>query len=160
VKLKKLFAVEITLVLVVITVTMVFVEVTPYLVSSRANGSIGVFKQESYPRGTLRLTSGQLANSTFKYSSYDPSIIVLNLSFEICEKPGYLILYCNYREIAKLFINPETPPITLNLVSFSGLDWIEPPTAMFGLNELVFESASKDGYAGTLTYQINLRGSR
>jgi hypothetical protein len=159
-KLKKIFAVEITLVLIVLIVIMVFIETAPYLASSRDNDSIGVFDQKSYPKRTLSLASGKSANATFNYSSYDPSIIVLDLSFETCEKPGYFLLYCNYREIVNIFINSETPPLTLNLISVSGLDWVEPPSAMFGLNELLFESPSQDGYAGTLAYQISLRGSR
>ena len=40
VKLKKIFAMEIALFLVVITVTIVFVELTPFLASSFENGSM------------------------------------------------------------------------------------------------------------------------
>ena len=160
VKLKKIFAMEIALVLVVITITIVFVELTPYLASSFENGSIDAFKQKSYPKGTLSLVRGKSVTVPFNYSSYDPSIIVLDLSFETCDKPGYLVLYCNYKEISNIFITSETSPLTLNLISVSGLDWVEPVTAMSGINELLFESASQNGYEGTLTCQISLRGSR
>ena len=159
-KLKKLFAVEIASIVVLVAVVVVFVGVTPYLGSSEQSYSIDMYQKKSYPKSEISLARGQNENVTFAYNTYDPSIIVLDLSFETCENPGYLNVYCNYRTIASLYIDQETPPLTLNLISVSGLDWVEPLTAMSGINEFVFESQSQNGYAGTLNFQITLRGSR
>ena len=46
--LKKLFVVEIAVVIVVIVLITVFVEITPYLAASSQNGQIGVFNQREY----------------------------------------------------------------------------------------------------------------
>jgi len=106
------------------------------------------------------LTSGGFAIIPFEYSSYDPAIIVLEVAVLNCENPGNFTLYCNYRNIASAWANSETPPLTLNLISVAGSDWIEPRSAMFGLNELLFESNAQNGYSGKLSYQITIRGSR
>ena len=96
----------------------------------------------------------------FNYTSYDPSITVIDIYFDSTENPGKLDLFCNYRKVSAINVNKETKKMTLNLVSFSGVDWVEPMTSMFGLNEMVFESNINDGYEGTFRYQITFRGSR
>ena len=45
--LKRLFVVEIAVVIVVIVLIAVFVEVTPYLAASSQDGQIGVYNQKS-----------------------------------------------------------------------------------------------------------------
>jgi hypothetical protein len=119
-----------------------------------------MYNSKLHLKGTLSLTSGGFAIIPFEYSSYDPAIIVLEVAVLNCENPGNFTLYCNYRNIASAWANSETPPLTLNLISVAGSDWIEPRSAMFGLNELLFESNAQNGYSGKLSYQITIRGSR
>jgi len=106
------------------------------------------------------MTNGASITLPFNYSSFDPAIIILELAIQTCETPGYLSIYCNYRNVASIFIDSQTQPITFNLISVAGIDWAEIPTAMFGRNELLFESEAPNGYEGSLTYQITLKGSR
>jgi hypothetical protein len=135
-------------------------ELIPSLQPSNDDSSIDMYNSKLHLKGTLSLTSGGFAIIPFEYRSYDPAIIVLELSVLNCENPGNFTLYCNYRSIASVWANSETPPVTLNLISVSGSDWIEPVSAMFGLNELLFESNDQNGYSGNLSYQITIRGSR
>ena len=158
-KLKKIVFFEVLSFVALLLVVMVTLELIPFLQPSKQNTSIGLYSSISYPENTVTLTSDDLKIARFNYSSYDPAIIVLKLSFKTCEEQGYLLVYCNYRIVASIFVEPETPPVVLNLISVSGLDWVE-PFAIFGMNELLFETAQKNGYAGTLCYQITLRGSR
>lgn len=159
-KLKKILVFEILSFVAVLLMIMATLKLIPSLQPSQQNTSIELYSARSLPKHTITLASGGSATLPFIYSSYDPAIIILELSFQTCEEPGYLTLYCNYRRIASIFVNPETPPLFFNLISVSGSDWVEISTGMFGLNELLFMSESQNGYAGTLTYQITLRGSR
>lgn len=159
-KLTKIVFFEVLSFVALLLVVMVALELIPFLQPSKQNNSISLYSSVSYPENTVTLTNGGSVIAPFSYSSYDPAIIVVKLSFQTCEKQGYLLVYCNYRNVASVFVEPEAPPVVLNLISFSGTDWVEPPSAMFGMNELLFESESQNGYAGTLSYQITLRGSR
>ena len=159
-KLKTIVTFEVLSFAAVLLTVMATLGLVPSLQPSKQNTSIGLYSTISFPKNTIKLASGGSVNMPFKYSSYDPAIIILELSFQTCEEPGYLIIYCNYRRVASIFVSPETPPLILNLISVSGSDWVERPSAMFGRNELLFESESQNGYAGNLTYQITLRGSR
>ena len=159
-KLEKIVLLEVLFFAALLLTIMATLELIPFLQPSKHNTSIGLYNAISFPKNTIKLTSGEFVKIPFQYSSYDPAIIILELSFQTCEEPGYLIIYCNYIRVTSIFVSPETPPLYLNLISFSGTDWVEPPSAMFGLNELIFESEPKNGYAGNLTYQITLRGSR
>ena len=159
-RLKRIVFFEIVSVVAVLLAAMAALVLIPSLQPSKQNASISLYSVRSFPKNTITLTSGAAINVPFDYSSYDPAIIVLELSFQNCEEPGHLTLYCNYRRVASIFAGPETPALFLNLISVSGSDWVEPPSAMFGTNELLFESELQNGYEGSLTYQVTLRGSR
>jgi hypothetical protein len=158
-KLGKIVFFEVLAFMAVLITVMISLEMIPSFQPSRNNTSIGLYNSVSFPKNTIILVSNGSVKTTFKYSSYDPAIIVLGLSFQTT-KPGYLTVYCNYRKVASIYVTSETLPMSFNMVSFSGADWIEPLSAMFGLNDLLFESEPKNGFVGDLTYQISLRGSR
>jgi hypothetical protein len=159
-KLKVLFALEIAIIVGVLAFALAYLWVTPYLGSSQQYGSMESYSQKSNPVNYLSLEKGQPGIVRFNYTSYDPAIVVLDLRFDSIDSLGDFDIFCNYRHVATISVTPETQKITLNLVSFSGLDWVEPMTSMFGLNDLVFESNSPNGYAGIIAYQISFRGTR
>lgn len=159
-RLRRLVFLEVIFFMAVLISLVVILQLLPFLQPSKENTSIGLYNTKSYPKTPLTMASGSSITLPFYYSSYDPAIIILELIFQTCEQPGYFRAYCNYRNIASIFVSPETPPVTINLISVSGSDWVEPPTAMLGRNELLFESETTNGYAGNLTFQITLRGSR
>ena len=159
-KLKGLFLIEIVVLVGIALFSIIYFWSAPYLGSSDQYQSIPAYSQKSEPIRYLSLDKGSLAIVRFNYTSYDPSIIVLDLSFDSIIQPGKFEIFCNYKLVTTVNVKPETPRVSLNLVSFSGLDWVEPMTAMFGINDLVFESNELDGYVGSLSYQITFRGSR
>jgi len=159
-KLKGLFLIEIVVLLGIAIFFISYFWFNPYLGSSEEYQSIPVYSQKSEPIRYLSLDQGSTAVLRFNYTSYDPSVIVLDLSIDSIEHPGKFDIFCNYKLVTTVNVTPETQRMTINLVSFSGLDWVEPMTAMFGLNDLVFESNEVGGYVGTLSYQITFRGSR
>jgi hypothetical protein len=166
-KLKGLFAFEIALVAVVIIVIMVFVEVTPYLVSSKQNDQIGVFSQKEFTKNTVSLLTGQKTSSRFNYSTFDPAILVVDLSFRSWENPGYLSLYCNGILIVTIEATERNPEVQLTTITLSGYDLVKPhyqlsqvfSTYTYG-NEISFVSPVENGYEGTFSYKISVRGSR
>ena len=89
--LKKLFVVEIAIVIVAIVMVAVFVEISPYLSASNQTGQIGVYNQREYAQETVTLQQGQRASSRFNYTTYDPAILVVDLKFQDWQKPGNLI---------------------------------------------------------------------
>jgi hypothetical protein len=161
-KLKKLFAIEIASVIVVLVIIMFFVEVTPYLVSSKPNAQIGVYNQKEFAKDIVTLASGQTASAQFNYSTYDPAILIIDLTFQNWQTPGYLSLYCNGRIIATVYASTANPEIHFTTISVSGWDWVKPPSTnsfTYG-NEVTFSSEPQNGYEGTFSYQISIRGSR
>jgi hypothetical protein len=160
VKLKRLFAIEIALIIGILACALAFLLLTPNLGSSQLYGSMDAFTQRSDPIHYISIIKDQPGIVRFNYTSYDPSIIVLDLYVDSIDHPGDFDVFCNYKHVAKVSMTPETEKVTLNLVSFSGLDWVEPMTSMFGLNDLVFESSDPNGFIGTIAYQITFRGSR
>jgi hypothetical protein len=166
-KLKKLFAAEIVSVVVVLVVVMVFVEITPYLASSKQGDQIGVFNQKQYAQKTVTLQTGQRASSQFNYSTYDPAILVVDLQFQDWQTPGILSLYCNGILIVTVEATPNNPSIQLTAITVSGFDLVKPPPVKSAIsfdftygNEISLVSPETNGYEGTFNYQISIRGSR
>jgi|WetSurMetagenome_2_1015567.scaffolds.fasta_scaffold471538_2 hypothetical protein len=164
---KKLFVIEIGIVLVIVIVVAVFVEVTPYLAASNSNGQIGVFNQKTYAQETATLKSGERASSRFNYTTFDPAILVVDLNFKDWQKPGYLSLYCNGILLVTFDATPNNPYVELTSVTFSGYDIVKsPPTKATGSfifaygNEVSLLSPQENGFEGTFDYQISIRGSR
>jgi len=160
VKLKGLFVLEIGIIVIIIVSAIAFLLLMPSLGSSQLYESMDSYSQKTTPIHYISIIRDQPGIVRFNYSSYDPSIIVLDLYFESVDTPGDFDIFCNYRHAATVSVTPETKKTTLNLVSFSGLDWVEPMTSMFGLNDLIFESKDTNGFLGTISYQITFRGSR
>jgi hypothetical protein len=167
VNLKKLFVAEIAIVIVVVVVVVAFVEITPFLAASNQNGQIGVYNQRVYDQKTVTLQYGQVASSRFNYSTYDPAILVVDLKFQDWQKAGNLSVYCNGILIDTIYASPSSPEVKTTTVTFSGYDLVKPPSAKLGIiyqyeygNEITFISPYQNGYEGTFSYQIAIRGSR
>jgi len=167
VNLKNLLVAEIAVVVVVIVIVAVFVELTPYLASASQNGQIGVFNQRKYAEKTVTLVNGQIASSQFNYSTFDPSILVIDLKFQNWQKPGILSFYCNGILITTLKATPENQNVELTAIAFSGFDLVKPPPSKLALayvfsygNEISIMSPENNGYEGTFNYKISIRGSR
>jgi hypothetical protein len=165
--LKKLFAVEIAIVLTVVVVVVAFVEIVPYLSASNQNGQIGVYNQRLYAQKTATLQSGQIVSSRFNYSSYDPAILVVDMKFQNWQKSGNFSIYCNGILIDTFYASPSDPNVKSTTVTFSGYDLVKSPSASLGIiyqfeygNEITFVSPTQNGYEGTFDYQISIRGSR
>jgi hypothetical protein len=161
-KLKSLFAIEIASAIIVVVVVLFVVEVNPYLLSSKSSSQIGVYNEKVYAKGNATLDLGQIVSAQFNYSTYDPAILVVDLTFQNWEVPGDLSVYCNGLLVATIHATPDNPTARLNMISVSGWDWVKPPTIdayTYG-NEVSFESDPQTGYQGTFSYQIDIRGSR
>lgn len=162
-KLRKLVLFEVAAVVVVLVIVMVFVELTPYLVSSAKDASIGVYKEREFERGNATITKGQTFRAAyFNYSTFDPAILVLNLDFQTWQSPGTLTIAVNGKVFASIVASPEKPKMNLNVISVSGADWVSTTSIyspVFG-NAISFTSDKGEGYEGTFSYQINVRGSR
>jgi hypothetical protein len=161
-KLKKLFAIEISVFVAVLVVVLFFVEVTPYLASSKPDSQIGMYNEKMFAKGTAILSIGQTASAQFNYSTYDPAILVVDLAFQDWQTPGHLSIYCNGRLIATILATSNNPTVHLTTISVSGWDWVKPPSInsfTYG-NEVTFVSETETGYEGTFSYQIDIRGSR
>ena len=163
-KLKKLFAIEVGSVAIVIIAIMFFVEVTPYLASSKPNSQIGVFNQKVYAQETVTLKQGERTQSRFNYTTYDPAILVVDLKFQSWDRPGYLSLYCNGILIVTIDATPKNPDVQLTTITVSGYDLVKPPAGYsysytYG-NEIALLSDPSNGFEGTFNYQISIRGSR
>jgi hypothetical protein len=165
--LKKIFVVEFAVVIIVIVLAAVFVQVTPYLATATQTGQIEVFSQKEYAQDTVTLAPGQRVSSQFNYTTYDPAILVVDIEFQDWQRPGYLSLYCNGILIVTFDATPRNPYVELTTITFSGFDIVKPPppklpisfTFAYG-NEIAFLSPEENGYQGTFSYQINIRGSR
>ena len=165
--LKKLMIFEIIGVIIAFLVITIFVGVTPYLASSGQTGQIGVYNQREFVQKTVALKAGQLESSRFNYTTYDPAILVIELTFKEWQKPGYLSIYCNGILIDTFNATSNTPYIKSTTVTFSGLDLVKPPESRLGMsfqfsygNEISFISQVENGFEGTFNYKISIRGSR
>jgi hypothetical protein len=166
-KLKRLFAVEIASAVVVIAVIMALVEFLPYLTSASQNNQIGTYNQRQYTQKTVTLQGSERATYQFNYTTYDPAILVVDLHFQNWQTPGYLSLYCNGILIVTVDANPSKPDVQLTSITVSGFDLVKPPppksviSFLFSYgNEISLVSAPVNGYAGTFTYTVSIRGSR
>ncbi len=166
-KLKKLFVVEFAIIIVAIIAVAFFVEISPFLAASNQTGQIGVYNQRQYAQNTVTLEQGQRASSMFNYTTYDPAILVVDLTFKDWQKSGTLTLYCNGVEIDTFEATPSNPSVESTSVTFSGFDLVKPPPSKLAIssvfaygNEISFVSSPENGYAGTFSYQVNIRGSR
>lgn len=159
---KKLFAAEIVLVVVILVVILVFVEVTPYLASANQSDQIDMYTQKEFAKGNATLVKGESVSARFNYTTYDPAILIVDLTFQNWQRPGDLSLYCNGRIIATLQATPDNPKVHLSTISVSGFDIVKAPAPnsfTYG-NELTFVSDLQNGYQGDFSYQISIRGSR
>jgi hypothetical protein len=84
--------VEVAVVALVLIIVMIFVELTPYLVSS-ADESIGVYQGKEFRKGTATIAKGQSVRvEYFNYSTFDPAILVVNIEFQTWQSTGTLII--------------------------------------------------------------------
>ena len=165
--LKKLFVIEIAIIIVAIVTVAVFVEISPFLAVSNQTGQIGVYNQRQYAQNMVTLVRGQSASSMFNYTTYDPAILVVDLSFKDWQKSGTLTLYCNGILLDTFVAKPSSPSVESTSVTFSGFDLVKPPASRIAAssifaygNEISFVSTQENGYAGTFSYQVSIRGSR
>jgi len=163
VELKKLIVAEIVLVAVILIVVMVVIEGVPYLEASQQNPSVSMYQEREYDKGNVTLARGENARIRFNYSTYDPSILVIELSFQSWQSPGNLTLLCNGKQFASFVATPEKPTMSLSVLSVSGQDWLRTYSATVANstldNEITFSSEPLNGYAGTFNYRIAVRGS-
>lgn len=162
-KLRRLLVIEIGATIAVLLAVLIAVEISPYLIATNPSNSIGMFNEKEFASNTISIARGQSARFQFNYSSFDPVIMVMDLSFMSFEVPGDLSIICNGKNVTTLNVTPEEPDVRLNLFSVSGLDWLEVTTQvsqlMFG-NEITLVSSQRTGYEGTFSYKVNIRGSR
>jgi hypothetical protein len=166
-ELKRLLTLEIVLVIVVLVGVLIFVGVTPYLVSSKETDKIAVFNQKEYAQNTVSLIAGQKATCRFNYSTFDPAILVIDLDFQSWKTPGYLALYCNGILVVTIVATPNNPNVQLTTITVSGYDLVKPHYQLSSLftsyaygNEITFASAIDNGFEGIFSYTVSVRGSR
>ena len=160
-KFKKLLIIEIISIIAIVSIALVFVEGIPNFVSS-SQPSIGVYNQREFAKGTVTLGAGETVSAQFNYSNFDPAILVIDLTFQNWQTPGALTVLCNGRNIATILASPNYPTTRLTTISVSGLDWVKPPSInsyTYG-NEVTFQSEPQNGFEGTFSYHISIRGSR
>lgn len=160
--LKKLVFIEVGSVIVVIVLVLIFIEASPFLVSSQTDTSIGVYDEREFASGNITLARGYIAEAPkFNYTTFDPAILVLDLDFQSWDETGNLTVSINGKVVGTVFASPETPHIKLTSVSFSGLDLVEPYSRYSPiLGNSIYFSSNGDGYEGTFSYQITIRGSK
>jgi hypothetical protein len=157
-----MFVVEIAAVVVILVVILFVVEISPYLASASQSSQIGMYNQKEFAKGTVTLAQGQNANAQFNYTTYDPAILVVDVSFQSWQNPGFLSIYCNGRVVATVYAAPDTPKLHFTTISVSGWDYVKSPSIdsfTYG-NEVSFVSGLANGYAGDFSYEISIRGSR
>jgi hypothetical protein len=161
--LKKVVMLEIIIVVIVLAVVMTFVGIIPYLTSSQQSRSIGVYSERVYDEGNVTLIRGKTMQSAiFNYTTFDPAILVLDLNFQTWQAQGNLTISVNSIDLATITPTPEKPQVSLNAVSFSGQDLVTPYAvySILSSNQIDFSSKIGEGYAGTFSYRISIRGSR
>ena len=165
--LKKTFVAEIAIIILVIIIVAVFVEISPFLSASNQTGQIGVYNQRQFGQDTVTLGRGQRASSMFNYTTYDPAILVVDLTFKDWKNSGSLSLFCNGILLDTFEVAPGNPSLESTTVTFSGFDLVKPPQSKIAVssvfaygNEISFYSPQDNGYEGTFSYQVNIRGSR
>jgi hypothetical protein len=168
VKLGKIILVELVFIVVVLLVVLVAIEGVPTLGSSGQNSSIEMYQEKTFKEGKITLTQGQTQSTRFNYTSFDPAIMQIDLNFQTIQSSGNLTLYCNGRAFTSIIPNIQQPQVTLTVFSLSGTDWVQTLTTsnlflgsifLYG-NEITFTSTLTNGFEGTFSYTINIRGSR
>lgn len=162
-ELKKIIMIEIIVVVIVMIGVLVFVGIIPYLASSQQSRSIGVYNERVFDEGKVTLSRGNsIQSNIFNYTTFDPAILVLELDFQTWEAQGNLTVSVNGFDLATIAPTPENPHVILNAVSFSGKDLVKTYSAKSILtdNQVDFSSQTVEGYAGTFSYRISIRGSR
>lgn len=168
-KLKKLFIFEIASVAAAIFIILLFVEITPYLATSNPESRIGVYSQKLFTQGNVTLSAGQTSNTWFNYSTFDPAVLVIDLAFQSWQTQGRLSVYCNSLLIATIDATPKDPSVFLTAIAMSGFEMVKPkvdlispapPEGYIYGNKIAFISENVNGYEGTFSYQISVRGSR
>ncbi len=167
-KLKQAVLAEMLTAVLILVVILVVVGGIPGLGSSEQNASVSMYQEKTYVKGNMTLEKGASASARFNYTTYDPAILVVDIDFNSWQSNGNLTLYCNGRAFASIIAAPDRPHVTINAISVSGADWIQPLSASWPTigsffaygNELAFKSSLNDGYAGSFDYKIDIRGSR
>ncbi len=162
-KLKKLILAEIVIVAVILIVVLIVIEGIPYLEGSQQTASVSMYQEREYARGNVILARGENASKRFTYSTYDPAILVIELSFQSWQSPGNLTLSCNGKQFASFVATSKKPTMSLSVISVSGQDWVRTYSATASNstfdNEITFSSEALRGYEGTFSYRIAVRGS-
>ena len=158
-KLKRLLILEITIAIVLLISLFAFIEIRSYLGISQSI-NIGLYNEREYAEGNAKALPGETTKVQFPYLSYEPAILIIELSFHSVEKPGYLTVLCNYKLLESMFVNQENSSVRLYAMSVSGAGWVETLSSMTGLNEVHFDSGLENGFEGTINYKIKLRGTR
>ena len=161
-KLGKLFVAELAAVIVVLIIIVVVVQVSPSLAASEQSTSIGTYNTKEYAADTINIVKGDSFSTAFDYSSYEPAILAIDLTFSSVQTPGYLSLICNGRYVGQVYASSGNTHTSLSAISVSGSEWIKPPSAYSPAfsNQIIFSSDIDQGFEGTFEYQINLKGSR
>jgi hypothetical protein len=160
--LRKLIVIEVGSVILAVVLIIVFIEITPFLSASQKN-SIGMYNQKTYAEGNATLTRGQIIQSSqFNYNTFDPAILVIDLTFQSWQSTGNISLSINGRTIGEIVCLPVNPQVRITAISFSGTDLVEPASSYSRIltNQVYFSSISDGGYEGTFSYKISIRGSR
>jgi hypothetical protein len=161
-KLSKLFLGEVAIVLVVLIVIVVFVEGNSSLATSTQSAPIGAYNQKTYAQDIITIAKGEAYSSVFDYSSYEPAILKIDLTVTGTVSAGYLDLTCNGRYVGSVYVSADTHHALISAISITGAEWVKPPSAYSNAfsNEVAFASNAEDGFEGTFSFQINLKGSR
>ena len=167
-KLKQAVLAEMLIVILILVVVLVVVGGIPGLRSSEKNSSVNMYQEKTYAKGNITLERGSSASTRFNYTTYDPAILVVDIGFNSWQSNGNLTLYCNGRAFASILATPDKSHVTINAISVSGADWVQPLSASWPTigsffaygNEIAFKSSLNDGYAGSFDYKIDIRGSR
>lgn len=132
-----------------------FVNVNPIL-DTNSGAPLGLFSERRYTNGTITLARGGEAFGLFRYNSYEPVILTLNIEYLSVEKSGYLTVYCNGRVGGTVLVTSSSGPVQLTLVTTAGVDWVKANSQ----NAVMFKSPASDGFEGQFSYVVSLRGSR
>jgi hypothetical protein len=168
VKLGKIFLVEIIFIVIVLLVVLVALEGVPTLGSTGQNSSISMYQEKTFKDGKITLAQGQTQSTRFNYTSFDPAIMQIDLNFHTIQSSGNMTIYCNGRAFTSITPTSQKPQITLTVFSLSGTDLVQTLTTsnlylgsifLYG-NEIMFTSSSINGFEGTFSYTISIRGSR
>jgi hypothetical protein len=162
---KKLIMIEVGGISAVLFLVLVVVGIMPFLASSQQNSSVPVYSERTYVEGNATLTRGNIYEAPkFKYSTFDPAILIVDLNFQNWRSSGNLTVTINGKVLATVTATPQNPHIRVNAIAFSGIDLVEPNSqyAQYSsvLGNSIYFLSNPDGYEGTFTYEISIRGSR